>query len=51
MSTHREVTQSSPASGAKPVPVPVQTMPLEKAKKLIRKTSSEHSELFRLLAK
>lgn len=37
MRTHRAVTQNSPASGDKPAPVPVRTMPLEKAKKLIRK--------------
>lgn len=30
---------------------PVRTMPLEKAKKLIRKTSAEHAGLFRRLAK
>jgi hypothetical protein len=30
---------------------PVRTMPMEKARKLIRKTSAEHAELFRRLAK
>jgi hypothetical protein len=29
----------------------VRTMPMEKAKKLIRKTSAEHAGLFRRLAK
>jgi len=30
---------------------PVRTMSMDKAKKLIRKTSTEHAELFRRLAK
>jgi hypothetical protein len=30
---------------------PVRTMPMEKARKLIRKTSAEHAGLFRRLAK
>jgi len=30
---------------------PVRTMSMEKARKLIRKTSAEHAELFRRLAK
>jgi hypothetical protein len=30
---------------------PVRTMPMENAKKLIRKTSAEHAGLFRRLAK
>jgi hypothetical protein len=30
---------------------PVRTMPMDKAKKLIRKTSAEHAGLFRRLAK
>ena len=30
---------------------PVRTMPIEKARKLIRKTSAEHAGLFRRLAK
>ena len=30
---------------------PVRTLPMEEAKKLIRKTSRQHAELFRLLAK
>jgi len=30
---------------------PVRTMPMEKAKKLIRKTSAEHAGLFRRLSK
>ena len=38
-----------------PVPprseTPVRTLPMDEAKKLIRKTSKQHAELFRLLAK
>ena len=30
---------------------PVRTLPMDEAKKLIRKTSKQHAELFRLLAK
>ena len=30
---------------------PVRTMPMDKARKLIRKTSAEHAGLFRRLAK
>ncbi len=30
---------------------PVRTLPIDEAKKLIRKTSKQHAELFRLLAK
>jgi hypothetical protein len=30
---------------------PVRTLPIEEARKLIRKTSKQHAELFRLLAK
>jgi hypothetical protein len=30
---------------------PVRTMPMEKARKLIRKTSAEHAGLFRRMAK
>ena len=34
-----------------PTEPPVRTMPMDKARKLIRKTSSEHAGLFRRLAK
>lgn len=34
-----------------PTETPVRTMSLEKARKLIRKTSAEHAGLFRLLAR
>jgi len=37
--------------GVPPEMSKVRTMSLDKAKKLIRKTSAEHSELFRRLAK
>ena len=41
-----------PPAKARPRPeTPVRTMPMEKAKKLIRKTSAEHAGLFRRLAK
>ena len=30
---------------------PVRTLPMDEARKLIRKTSKQHAELFRLLAK
>jgi hypothetical protein len=30
---------------------PVRTIPMDEARKLIRKTSKQHAELFRLLAK
>jgi hypothetical protein len=39
-----------PKAPARTVP-PVRTMSMDKAKKLIRKTSAEHAGLFRRLAK
>jgi hypothetical protein len=46
------VTRTSPPpSASAPTEPPVRTMSIGKAKKLIRKTSGEHAELFRRLAK
>ena len=46
------VTGTPPPTKAAPRPeTPVRTMPMEKAKKLIRKISAEHAGLFRRLAK
>jgi hypothetical protein len=46
------ITTRSPSPKAPPrIETPVRTMPMEKAKKLIRKTSAEHAGLFRRLAK
>jgi hypothetical protein len=46
------VTSRPPLPKAQPrTGTPVRKMPLAKAKALIRKTSAEHAELFRRLAK
>jgi hypothetical protein len=46
------ITRTPPPAKAPPnQDTPVRTMPMEKAKKLIRKTSAEHAGLFRRLAK
>jgi len=45
------VTRTPPPKASPPTKPPVWTMPMEKARKLIRKTSGEHAELFRRLAK
>jgi hypothetical protein len=46
------ITRTPPVPKASPrTKSPVRTMPMEKARKLIRKTSAEHAELFRRLAK
>jgi hypothetical protein len=44
----RVPTRTEPPARTEP---PVTTMSMAKAKKLIRKTSAEHAELFRRLAK
>jgi len=46
------VTRKTPLSKVPPrTESPVRTMPMKKARKLIRKTSAEHAGLFRRLAK
>jgi len=45
------ITRTPPPTVPTSTEAPVRTMPLEKAKKLIRKTSAEHAGLFRRLAK
>jgi hypothetical protein len=45
------VTRTPPPAEAPRSETAVRTMPMEKAKKLIRKTSAEHTGLFRRLAK
>jgi len=46
------VTRTPPVPKVPPCNEPVvRTMPMEKAKKLIRKTSTEHAALFHRLAK
>jgi hypothetical protein len=46
------IDRTPPPAKTPPHPeTPVRTMPIEKAKKLIRKTSAEHEGLFRRLAK
>ncbi len=46
------IARTPPPAQEPPRPkAPVRTMPMEKAKKLIRKTAAEHAGLFRRLAK
>jgi hypothetical protein len=45
------ITRRTPLKKAQRAEAPVRTMPMEKAKKLIRKTAAEQAELFRRLAK
>ena len=52
MEKEKIVTRTPPLPKVPPGTEPqVRTMPMEKARKLIRKTSAEHAELFRRLAK
>jgi len=52
MEKETTVTRTPPVPKGSPrAESPVRTMPMEKARKLIRKTSAEHAELFRRLAK
>jgi hypothetical protein len=41
----------TPPTVPPPTEAPVRTLPIDEARKLIRKTSKQHAELFRLLAK
>ncbi len=45
------ITRTPPPKAPPRTETPVRTMPMEKAKKLIRKTAAEQAELFRRLAK
>jgi hypothetical protein len=52
MEKEKIVTPTPPVPKVPPrTEPPVRTMPMEKARKLIRKTSAEHGGLFRRLAK
>jgi hypothetical protein len=52
MEKQTTIIRTVPASQAPPrADAPVRTMSMEKARKLIRKTSNEHAGLFRRLAK
>jgi hypothetical protein len=52
MGKETNVTRTPPLSKVPPrTESPVRTMPMEKARKLISKTSAEHAGLFRRLAK
>ena len=45
------ITRTQPPQAPARTEPPVRTMSMDKAKKLIRKTSSDHAGLFRRLAK
>jgi hypothetical protein len=45
------ITRTPPPKAPARTEPPVRTMSMDKAKKLTRKTSSDHAELFRRLAK
>ena len=51
MAKDRITVRTPPQPEARRKEPPVRAMSIEKAKKLIRKTSSEHAGLFRRLAK
>ncbi len=51
MEKHTIVTPTPQPKAPPRAERPVRTMSMDKAKKLIRKTSTEHAELFRRLAK
>ena len=45
------IANTPPPKAPSRIEKPVRTMPMEKARKLIRKTSAQHAGLFRRLAK
>ena len=45
------ITRTPPPPAPTRTETPVRTLPMDEARKLIRKTSKQHAELFRLLAK